>query len=174
MTSTDCALCSRATGGASMQGGTVHLGVATPISDHAWARTEREAAVCPTRVCETAADKADAAELVMLRDLLLCPLAHSLARNIIMFLCDHSDPAAWTAAEIENEAASQIYIITINRYLAHLDSEDKRKAELQEQEQRIAALKQELAERQQAREAESGFRRAVGHALENSKHWSQR
>lgn len=139
-----CDLCSRVTAGASMQGGTVRLGVAASVAGHDWARSPREAAVCPTRVCEAAAAKASDPDLRLFRDFLLCPLWHPLARAIIAWLCDHPTAAGWTAEEVETEAARQVYITAIDRYLAHADHEAAVAAEQQAQDERVQAVRKQV------------------------------
>lgn len=150
-----CDLCARAAVGASLSGGTVRLDGDTINSDHSWARTLRESEVCPARVCKAAADRAHEAELVILRDLLVSSPARTLARDIIAWLCDLESTAVWTAAEVEVEAVSQLYLVTIRRYLAHLDDKSKREAEQRvakrSQDERVAKLAGDIATKQRSR-----------------------
>lgn len=147
----DCNLCSHAAAGASLRGGTVQLGVAAAIGDHAWARTEREAAVCPTRVCETAAAKFTRPEMWMFRDFLLAPVWHPWVREVIAWLCDHSRTSEWTSEDIEAEAVRQLRIAAINKWVVAHD---------QRVEVAVLAAEQERQQRVQVRALRSTLRRA--------------
>lgn len=136
-----CPRCAQSAGGACLTGGTVHLGAAPSTGAHEWARNAREAAVCPTRIAETAAAQTTDPDLWMFRDFLLAPVWHPWLHETIRRACDHPKAADWSTEQIEAEVVAHMRYIAIERYLACADKAAKAAQEKARQSAAVAAAR---------------------------------
>jgi hypothetical protein len=97
---------------------------------HAWAEDDRQRAVCPIRVCETAVsgmprrrDYRHARHIAEDADLWR-PFVIALAIGI----CAHPAQAAWTTVEIEEAIASRIRVKAIDQILTDATRQPRRRA----------------------------------------------